>query len=146
MCRRSKLHLNIKQGGLYRIIYCLSTPYIIKHYRSIGVDRNDVPAPIDCVGLQSNSAHAHRGMPSQHMSPIVNKIQIPNQGSSIEFSFCFGNLLTKSRETSFHALRTNQANLFPQFVAIANLLCSIKTHLKLGLQSPLVLGQNFCNS
>ena len=27
-----------------------------------------------------------------------------------------------------------------------NLLCSIKAHLKLGLQSSQVLGQNFCNS
>ena len=68
---------------------------------------NDGHAPIDCVGLQSNSTHAHRVcLPNIcPLWPVKYEFQIkgyPQTSGSI-----FGNLLTKSRQTSFDELRTN---------------------------------------
>ena len=99
---------------------------------SIDLDRNVVHAPID--GPRSNYAHAHL-VCLPNICPLwtVNhEFQI--RGCLQNSDSVFGNLLTKSRETSFHALRTNRANLSSQFVAITNLLCSIKAHTKLDLQ------------
>ena len=87
---------------------------------SIDLDRNVVHAPID--GPRSNYAHAHL-VCLPNICPLwtVNhEFQI--RGCLQNSDSVFGNLLTKSRETSFHALRIDQANLSSQFVAIANLL------------------------
>ena len=82
------------------------------------------------------------------MSPMVNKMWLPNQVLFIEFNFYFWQSLKLNQEKhlSMKLWRTDRANPSSHFVETTNLLCSIKLHWNLGLQSPLVLGQNFCNS
>ena len=108
---------------------------------SITVDRNVVHARTDYVDPRSNFAHAHR-LHLPNMS-FISKFQ--SRGYLHYLVSVLGDLLTKLRETFFHELIIDQANLSSHFVEIANLLSSIKLHPNSGLQSPLVMGQNFCN-